>query len=77
MTFRRKRLVRVHFKQGVSDASIEGVLMPGLFLLTRGGHYLLAKASHIEDAEKSYNLDGEAWVPRENVLYLQPVGGGA
>lgn len=67
--FRRKRLVRVHFKQGVSDASIEGVLVA-----TRAGHYVLANARHIEDSEKSFNLNGEAWVPCANVLYLQPVG---
>jgi hypothetical protein len=74
---RRKRLVRVHFKHGVSDASVEGVLLPGWIRLTRGDHYVLANARHLEDSDKSFNLNGEAWVPAATVLYLQPVGGGA
>jgi hypothetical protein len=65
----RKRMVRVHFKKGVSDASVQGILVA-----QRGGHYVIANASHLEDAGASFNLDGEAWIPRENVLYLQPVG---
>jgi hypothetical protein len=48
-----------------------------VFRLTRGGHYVLANARHLEDGEKSFNLNGEAWLPHANVLYLQPVSGGA
>lgn len=67
---RRKRLVRIHFKPAVSPDSVEGVLVS-----TAAGHYQLANARHI-DAETgaSRAIDGEAWIPRENVLYPQVIG---
>lgn len=64
--WRRKRSVRVHFKAGVSDASVEGILL-GVW----AGHYRLAAARQIESAERSYQLEGEQLIPRENVLMLQ------
>lgn len=67
MTWRRKRLVRLHFDG--KDASLEGVL-----LAVQSGHYRLANASHLESEGRTHALDGEAWVPRERVLYLQVIG---
>lgn len=63
----RRRKVRVHFKPGVSDASVEGILL-GQW----AGHYRVARAVQIEDTDTSFNLDGpELLVPRENVLHIQ------
>lgn len=65
--WRRKRSVRLHFKAGVSESSIEGILV-GQW----AGHYRVAGARQIESAERSYNLEGpELLVPRENVLHIQ------
>lgn len=64
---RRKRLVRAHIEG--KDFSIEGVLVSQ----TRR-HYVLANASHLESAERTHPLDGQVWLPRERVLYLQVTG---
>lgn len=58
------RLVRLHLKD--DRPSIEG------FLRWRpGSHYRLLKASVFEAEDRSHSIDGETWVPRENVLFLQ------
>jgi hypothetical protein len=62
------RMVRAHI-QG-QEFSLEGILVG-----EEAAHYKLANASHIESAEKSWNLPGVTWVPRERVLYLQEVAG--
>lgn len=67
MIWRRRRLVRLHLVG--QEPSIEGV-----FLGFTAGHYRLANASMIETAERTHVLDGEAWVPRDRVLYAQVVG---
>lgn len=64
---RRRRLVRLHLAG--DHPSLEGILLG-----TSAGHYRLANARHIVDEDNSFNLDGEAWVPRERVLYLQVIG---
>ncbi len=64
---RGKRLVRLHFRPVTgSEHSIEGILL-GRF----AGHYLLAAAHQILDAESSVPLDGVVEVPAETVLFLQ------
>ena len=67
MTWRRRRLVRLHFDG--KDFSIEGIL-----LSVTATHYRLANASHLETDERTHALDGETWVPRANVIYLQIIG---
>lgn len=70
MIWRRKRLVRIHFKPTVSADSVEGILVG-----VAAGHYRLAKASHISvESGEARSIDGEAWIPKENVLYPQVIG---
>lgn len=63
----RKRLVRLHLLD--NGPSYEGVLIG-----RRGGHYRLANARIFEAEGRSYALDGEQWIPRERVLYVQVLG---
>lgn len=67
MTFRRKRLVRLHLQDGAP--SIEGFLLG-----QAAGHYQLAAPKLLEAQERTLELAGEAWVPRERVLYVQVLG---
>lgn len=67
MTWRRKRMLRLHLKD--ADFSVEGVLLG-----FEAGHYRLGAGKHLEDAGRTRPLDGETWVPRENVIYAQVVG---
>lgn len=60
-------MLRVHLKD--ADYSLEGVLVG-----FEAGHYRLAAGRHLEDAGRSRALEGETWVPRENVIYAQVVG---
>lgn len=55
--------------KGADTPSIEGVL-----LNVWKGHYQLANARHIVSQDDSFELTGEAWVPAENVLYVQVIG---
>ena len=60
----RKRLVRLHF---VDDSpSIDGV-----YVGTSAGHYVIAKAGLVREEDDPVTLDGEAWVPKERVLFMQ------
>jgi hypothetical protein len=63
----RKRRVRVHLVD--EDRSLEGI-----WVGMGAGHYRLAKAEQLEKSDRSFELEGEAWVPRERVLYLQVLG---
>lgn len=63
----RKRLVRLHMRE--QAPSVEGVL-------TRqwAGHYVIAAPKVLESAEVTHELEGELFVPRERVLYVQVTG---
>lgn len=63
----RKRLVRLHMRE--SYPSVEGVL-----LKRWSGHYVVASPKLLESAEISHELEGELYVPRERVLYVQVIG---
>lgn len=65
--WRRRRLLRLHLKD--RDFSLEGVLVG-----FEAGHYRLAAGKHLEDVDRTRALDGETWVPRENVVYAQVIG---
>src|SRR5262245_12126987 len=59
-----RRLVRLHLKE--NQPSVEGILM-----WSPGAHYRVRKASLLEAEHRSHSLDGEAWVPKSNVLLVQ------
>lgn len=59
------RLVRLHLKDNAP--SVEGFLRFSL----HSSHYRLVKSSLFEAEDRSHSLDGEVWVPRENVLLIQ------
>jgi hypothetical protein len=65
--FSRRHVVLVHFKN--ADPSIEGILIGRV-----AGHYRIANAKYVTSKEDSRQLDGETWVPRENVLFVQVIG---
>ena len=67
MMLLRKRLVRLHLVD--QNRSFEGVLV-GM----DANHYRLANPKQLESAERSFELQGEAWVPRDRVLYVQVLG---
>ena len=63
----RKRKVRAHLAD--KEFSIEGILM-GM----QAGHYRLANASHLESEGRTHSLEGEVWIPRDRIVYLQIIG---
>lgn len=67
MIFKR-RLVRVHFAEP-GTPSVEGILVerPRQF-------YRLAQVKVVAGPEESYDTEGEAWIPRERVLWVQVLG---
>lgn len=66
---RRKRLVRLHLKE--DPRSIEGVLVG-----EDARHYRLANAKMLSAVRREDDtpIDGEAWWPRADVLYVQVLG---
>jgi hypothetical protein len=61
--FAKKRVVRLHF---VGDSpSIEGI-----FLGTQASNYVLAKAELVRE-DSNVALEGETWIPKERVLFMQ------
>lgn len=65
LTLRRRR-VRIH---QVGDLpTIEGILIGSL-----DNHYRLLKPVLWESASRSHELNGEAWVPRERVVFVEVV----
>jgi hypothetical protein len=65
--FLRKRRVRLHLKD--ENRSLEGI-----WIGMGAGHYRLASATQLEAVDRTIELEGEAWVPRERVLYMQVIG---
>jgi hypothetical protein len=65
--FLRKRRVLLHLKD--ETRSLEGI-----WIGMSAGHYRLAAPKQLEDADRSFAVEGEAWVPRERVLYVQVLG---
>lgn len=61
------RLVRLHLKD--ENRSLEGVWI-GL----DASHYRLANVSQLETLDRTIELEGEVWVPRERVLHVQVLG---
>lgn len=62
---RRKR-VRVHFLN--FDPSVEGILVSSF-----GDHYRLLKPALIEAPDRTHDLTGEVWIPRERVVFLEVI----
>lgn len=60
----KAQLVRLHFADGAP--SIDGIY-DGL----KAGHYRLLNPSIVDAEDVSVAMDGEAWVPRERVLFMQ------
>ena len=67
MLKRKRRLLRLHLEG--NKPSLEGI-----FLGFEAGHYRLANARLLETGDRSIDLEGEAWVPRERVLHAQVLG---
>lgn len=63
LLFKRKQ-VRLHLYK--SDPSIEGVLME-----RPNGFYRLAKPELVLEQNQNHSLEGEVWVPREHVMFVQ------
>ncbi len=61
-------MLRLHL-ESKSDASVEGI-----FMGFTAGHYRLANARHVAAEEQTVPLEGEAWVPRDRVIYAQVIG---
>lgn len=60
-------MVRLHLED--PHPSVEGVLY-GM----EAGHYKLKKPEMLEATNRTQQLDGELWVPKERVVYVQVVG---
>ncbi len=67
MMFLRKRRVRIHLKD--ETRSLEGI-----WVGYAAGHYRLVAAEQLEEIGRTIPVDGEAWIPRERVLYVQVLG---
>lgn len=67
MLLLRRRLVRLHL--AAPFPSIEGILVS-----TLGGHYRLLKPEVLEAADRTRELEGEVWVPKERVVFVQRLG---
>ncbi len=64
MLLLRRRLVRLHLVEPLP--SIEGILAPSF-----DGHYRLLKPEVLESTERTQQLTGEVFVPRERVVFVQ------
>jgi hypothetical protein len=62
----RKRRVRIH--QPDPGPTIEGFLVSSW-----GDHYRLLRPVLLEAPGRSHDLEGEVWVPRDRVLFLETV----
>jgi len=63
----RRRLVRLHLVDPFP--SVEGILISAL-----DGHYRLVKPALIEATDRTRELEGELFVPKERVVYVQRLG---
>lgn len=59
--------MRLHMRESLP--SVEGVLTKRW-----AGHYVLAAPKVLESAEVTHEVEGELFVPRERVLYVQVIG---
>lgn len=66
MLLLRRRRVRLH--QLADAPTIEGILVGSL-----DSHYRLLKPVLWENPERSHDLEGEAWVPRERVVFVEVI----
>lgn len=62
----RRRRVRIH--QENDGPTVEGVLVGSL-----DNHYRLLRPTIWETPDRSHNLDGEAWIPRERVILVETI----
>lgn len=62
----RRRRVRVH--QIDPGPTIEGILVS-----TLDSHYRLLRPVLWETPTRSHDLQGEAWIPRERVIFLETI----
>lgn len=60
----RRHLVRLHLVD--PHPTIEGILVGRM-----NGHYRLLKCSLLEAPDRTHQLEGEVWVPRERVVLVQ------
>lgn len=60
----RRKLVRLHLEDPAP--SIGGILLG-----TMGGHYRLLKPELLEGENRTHQLDGEVWVDKARVVFLQ------
>lgn len=67
MRFGRRRLVRLHLEDPAP--SIEGVLVGVV-----AGHYRLLKPELLEATDRTSQLDGELWVLKSRVVFVQVIG---
>lgn len=65
LTFRRRR-VRIHQKD-------DGPTLEGFLVRSWDDHYRLLRPVLWETPDRSHSLSGEAWVPRERVLFVETV----
>ena len=47
----------------------------GIFVGYEAGHYVLKNSKVLRGANDAEALEGEAWVPRDRVIFAQPLGG--
>lgn len=62
-----RRRVRLHLVDPFP--SLEGILVSA-----RDGHYRLLKPELLEAEGRTQQLTGEAWVPKERVIFVQRLG---
>ena len=63
----RRRLVRLHLVDPFP--SIEGILISAM-----DGHYRLIKPELLEGTDRTQRLEGEVFVPKERVVFVQRLG---
>ena len=66
MLILRRRRVRLH--QLDPAPTIEGLLVNSW-----DGHYRLLKASVLEGPDRTIELSGDVWVPKERVVFIETV----
>lgn len=64
MIILRRRRVRIH--QLDPAPTVEGILVSSM-----DGHYRLLKASVLGAENRTIELQGEAWIPREKVILIE------
>lgn len=67
MLLLRRRLCRLHLVEPFP--SVQGILVNSF-----DGHYRLKRPEVLESPERTQELDGELFVPRERVIFVQRIG---